>query len=380
MRNRLKNSALMLAGCVATLGVVGYLGVRGTFSHNTRSPSPWRTYAQLGFPFSVAKNLVYDYSGEERRTLILFLDARYFSADKLKESFLSLSTEYPQPLHLDITAVSDQEVVKALIDQNYRPMYSSAAIGAKSNDQEEHAPTPYLVLRPHLLARYIRRIDEERFDYNTKPGEEVFESVIIRAKLPQYTGDPGNDLLVAAEFGDKAKVISIVTRGINVDSKDQYGETALMKAVVNRRREVTMFLLAKGADPNSRDDEGGTAIIDAASSSPAMVRLLLDAGADVNAQDIRGETALLLAAYWGNDESVRILIESGANIECRDVKGNTPIMNAAMNGQAEITRMLLRRGANPHVINTEGESALALARKGQNGVVIQLLEQAKADK
>jgi ankyrin repeat protein len=58
---------------------------------------------------------------------------------------------------------------------------------------------------------------------------------------------------------------------------------------------------------------------------PAVEDLLKTPGIDVNATDENGNTALLDAARFGHDHVVRVLLAAGANMKVRD-KEKTPLM------------------------------------------------------
>ena len=78
-------------------------------------------------------------------------------------------------------------------------------------------------------------------------------------------------------------------------------------------------LLQQGINVNAADNDGETALMEAADSRNAdAVRVLIANGADVNAADEDGETALMIAADEGNLEAVKLLIEAGANVNARD--------------------------------------------------------------
>ena len=52
----------------------------------------------------------------------------------------------------------------------------------------------------------------------------------------------------AALAGDLAVMDSLLRAGIDIDSRDRYGQTALMLAVINRHAAVAKMLVAAGAD------------------------------------------------------------------------------------------------------------------------------------
>jgi ankyrin repeat protein len=95
------------------------------------------------------------------------------------------------------------------------------------------------------------------------------------------------------------------------------GNTArLCQAIVDGDVEhVTDWLSQEGADPNTRDYTGRTPLhLAAMTSTPEVVRALVDAGARLVARLADGRTALHLAAARGQVDIVKILLDkSNAN-------------------------------------------------------------------
>src|SRR5689334_10260498 len=66
-------------------------------------------------------------------------------------------------------------------------------------------------------------------------------------------------LLTAASKGDLATVRAMLSSGVNPNTKDADGITALMYAARKDKAEVVEALLDKGADINAKDSGGWTA-------------------------------------------------------------------------------------------------------------------------
>src|SRR5205085_8180493 len=60
----------------------------------------------------------------------------------------------------------------------------------------------------------------------------------------------------------------------------------------------------------------------------ASVNFLLDRGVDINTRDENGRTPLMEAIFGGQIETVRMLIDRGADINLADCDGWTPLMEA----------------------------------------------------
>jgi hypothetical protein len=85
-----------------------------------------------------------------------------------------------------------------------------------------------------------------------------------------------------------------------------------MFAVTNMHTDSVKALLEHGADVNTRNNDGCTALILAASSGEIeIVRALLSKGADVSARLTQtGKTALMLAKEKGYSEIIQLLEEA----------------------------------------------------------------------
>jgi len=106
--------------------------------------------------------------------------------------------------------------------------------------------------------------------------------------------------------------------------------------------------LKQGADPNARDKEGRTLLMDAVAAEqvPAM-RLLIAKGADVNAGAHDGQTPLVAAAVEGSLDAARLLVASGADLNTVSRGWGSALKAAERTGHNDIAAMLLKAGARP---------------------------------
>ncbi len=140
----------------------------------------------------------------------------------------------------------------------------------------------------------------------------LFIPVFLLIILFPLHASPGSQrvhkIIKYAYHNDTEHVIELVNNGTPVDTRDHYGKTTLMWAVVNENFEMAKFLISKGADVNAGDVEGTTVLIWAVVTGNAeIVKLLLEKGADINKADIYGKTALTTSQSRHNRKIYELL-------------------------------------------------------------------------
>jgi ankyrin repeat protein len=163
-------------------------------------------------------------------------------------------------------------------------------------------------------------------------------------------------LMYAAEIGSLDAMRLLIERGADVNTQNAFGSTALMWSVSDPAK--VRLLLDHGADVNMVAKSGRTALIIAAFTNPSaeVVRLLVAKGAKVGVMDQRHVTPLNAATFGNDTATVRLLLDAGADINTPDTFiGLTPLMNAAGNRNVGAVKLLLAKGANVNAVSkTEG--------------------------
>lgn len=151
-------------------------------------------------------------------------------------------------------------------------------------------------------------------------------------------------------------------------------EMQLVRSTYKGDTDAVAALLAAKVDVNARDDSGNTSLMAAASRGYMdIVEMLLSRGADVNARSHSGMTALMFAAQRGNFNTARMLLAAGANVNARNTAGNTALMYAAQISAVGTTKLLLAAGADVNAKDGLGETALMRARKNGHDEIVSLL-------
>jgi len=197
---------------------------------------------------------------------------------------------------------------------------------------------------------------------------------VVKLLLANGANDYNGGLIGSAYFGDIEFVNLFLSKGADVNAKDNNGITPLYKASSMGHYEVVKLLLSKGADVNAKDNNGWTPLRVASSRGHTeIVKLLIAKRADVNAKDNNGNTPLSEASMWGHTEVVKLLIAKRADVNAKDNNGDTPLSSASYEGHTEIVKLLLAKGADVHAKDEYGNTPLSEASLRGNTEIVKLL-------
>ena len=159
-------------------------------------------------------------------------------------------------------------------------------------------------------------------------------------------------LIEAARSDDQQAVMEFLRRGVDVNSRDEDGTTALALAANHNNLAMAELLLSKGANPDLANELGiGPLSLAISNASAPMVALVIGRGANPDVARENGETPLMTAARMGQVETMKLLLSRGANVNARDKKfGQTALMWAA--GHPDIVDLLVKHGADVRTVTT----------------------------
>ena len=160
-------------------------------------------------------------------------------------------------------------------------------------------------------------------------------------------------LLDAAESGDRATALRLLSKGANPNTQSADGATAIMYAASNGDLELVRALIKAGADVKLKNRFGTSALTEAAIvGSAPIIETLVKGGADPNTKNPEGETPLMAVARAGKLDAAKVLLDAGADVNAKENWGEqSAIMWAAAEGQAEMVKLLASRGAD---VNARG--------------------------
>ncbi|MCR9248292.1 MAG: ankyrin repeat domain-containing protein [bacterium] len=183
-------------------------------------------------------------------------------------------------------------------------------------------------------------------------------------------------LNAALAGGDEREIVRLLALGLDLNRRDEDGQTPLAAAAIAGRLADMDTLLTGGARLERKARRGMTPLLAAieAGQEDAALRLL-DRGASVTAVDKNGEGVLLWAAFNGLDGVAARALQLGAVVDHQAYDGTTALMDASRRGYIALVRRLLAAGADPNVRDKAGRSALAYAVEKGHDDVAALLRQ-----
>lgn len=198
----------------------------------------------------------------------------------------------------------------------------------------------------------------------------------------------GNRLLtMAMKLGNRASAMALVVGGADIRAVDRGGNSPLHIATQAGDVALVKALLARGADVNvrtpaaravvNRARDGGRVFGGGGSKTPLMMaaqanqlkvmRVLVAAGADPSLKTDNGSTLLMFGA-GGKLDTVKYVFELDPHLHVVDVQGQTP-MHAAISAAVprtqaevcEVIQFLADKGAALDELDAAGRTALSIA-------------------
>lgn len=173
----------------------------------------------------------------------------------------------------------------------------------------------------------------------------------------------------------------LVQQGAQVNTQDNAGNTALILSASNGDLESVRYLVQQGADVNTPNKEGDTALIwSAYKGHKNIVAYLVEQdGIDTNIQNKAGDTALIVSASNGHLDIVKHLVQQGAHVNSPNKVGNTALIVSASNGHLDTVTYLVQQGAHVNIPNKEGNTALMFSAHKRNWTIVVYLVKNGAD-
>lgn len=194
-----------------------------------------------------------------------------------------------------------------------------------------------------------------------------------------------NDLIEAVREGNTRRIRLVVQNGVDVNSKDSAGESALIVAAREGKTEVVRTLLDNHADPEIRDKTGRKPVIHAIQQGHLeTLEALLEKGASPNAEKPADLRPLESCMQWmdthpNGKEIFDTLLKRGADVHQVADDNTTLVMMAAALDADYALKALLKNKAAIGGVTTNGHTVLTVAARNNSGKAVKLLLEAGAD-
>ncbi|WP_421672129.1 ankyrin repeat domain-containing protein [Raoultella terrigena] len=193
------------------------------------------------------------------------------------------------------------------------------------------------------------------------------------------------EYLLAAEQGNLAQLKQCLLKGVNINSANRHGQTAIVLASLHQHYDCVAQLIAAGIDINKQDQTCLTPfLISCLNNDLTLLRLILPADPDLNCLTRFGGVGLTPACEKGHLAIVKeLLTQTGINVNHTNFVGWTPLLEAIVlndggSTQQAIVALLLEHGASPHMTDKYGRTPLELAREKGFSAIARLLTAAGA--
>ncbi len=192
---------------------------------------------------------------------------------------------------------------------------------------------------------------------------------------------------------DLNTLLILIKNGLDINSQDEDGQTALHKLLQANSAQSATILLEKGARLDIKNKNNKTAMESASAVmkeffSPfyLIMRNEMDLlwktnqnGMDINFKTVDEQTALhaLALKYLtlkDYSNSLKRLIEEGIDINCRDKKGRTPLFYAVIHGNKMAVENLLLYTPLIDIKDKEDKTPLDYAKIYENKELISLIK------
>ncbi|CAH1795379.1 unnamed protein product, partial [Owenia fusiformis] len=168
----------------------------------------------------------------------------------------------------------------------------------------------------------------------------------------------------------------LIESGSEVNLGDRDGATPLYQTASAGNKDMTDYLLSKGALPTAVTNLGETMLHGAVLGHKLdVLNTFLDLGVDVNQVNKRNElpiyTAVLMRAKI---DMIERLISAGSELDYQDNQyGHTPLHMAVEHNLLEVVKLLLKAGCDPNLSTLDGKTPLYMACENGKFEVIQAL-------
>jgi ankyrin repeat protein len=228
-----------------------------------------------------------------------------------------------------------------------------------------------------LLGSCVEKFCKNGFSsFSTEGGNDPVPKLRSQLLSTKSTSEK-TALYLAAEEGEHIVVKVLLAYGADPLTKNENGLSAIEAAFSgNHSAVLEAFLSDRGPHRHSTATTWARILRTAAFKGDASTtKLLLEQGVEDSAEGEKGWNGLFVAAAAGHDAVVKLFLEHGGDVFFTARNGWTALIGAAEGGHEDTVRLLLEYGSEPSSTAEDGWTALlAAARYGRLAVVRILLD------
>jgi uncharacterized protein len=254
------------------------------------------------------------------------------------------TTQAPKPGAKE-QARLNQQLIKAAWDNDLRRARDLIAKGAEVNAKDNTVQSAYLI---STSEGYL-----ELLNLTLKHGADVDSKDSFN----------GTGLIRAADRGHADIAGRLVQADVKINHINNLGWTALHEAIIlgdgsRRYVDTVRVLVAARADlqlPSQRDQI--SPLEHATTKGHNEIAQVLRAALEADKPSKRvANRRLLAAAERGDATAAALAIRAGANLETRDERERTPLLLAATHDRLGVARLLVHLGADPDALDDQHDT------------------------
>jgi uncharacterized protein len=277
------------------------------------------------------------------------------------------TTQAPKPSAKD-QARLNQQLIKAAWDNDLRRARDLIAKGAEVNAKDNTVQSAYLI--------------------STSEGNLELLNLTLKhgADVDSKDSFNGTGLIRAADRGHADIAGRLVQADVKINHINNLGWTALHEAIIlgdgsRRYVDTVRVLVAARADlqlPSQRDQI--SPLEHATTKAHNEIAQVLGAALEADKPSKRvANRRLLAAAERGDATAAALAIRAGANLETRDERGRTPLLLAATHDRLGVARLLVYLGADPDALDDQHDTPWLVTGVTGSVDMLEVLLPAKPD-
>ena len=158
---------------------------------------------------------------------------------------------------------------------------------------------------------------------------------------------------------DIDKIEKYINKGVNINKKDEKGQTILFSLVAKRKLEALKILIKNGANLTLEDLHRKTVLDEAVDRNDGMmIRFLLDNGFNINHKNNSGRTIFQNVARMGNNKIFQIFMKYNADFNIKDSHGKTVLFDAVEGGNLDILKDVINNTNNLNILDENHQNVL----------------------